>query len=402
MYRVALIVAAASLAGVIGAGVGAAQTDALPPVRVGNGIPPPVKTKDVKPVYPADAQAARVQGVVVVEATIGPAGRVVDAHVMRSIPLLDGAALDAVRQWEFTPTVVGGVARSVVVTVTVNFSLGNSTVPPAPPGFVGPPARFADADPPSMILLTATAPGADGTRQMFEISPGRAERLPRWDQRIAVEPPLSILDARKAAEAWLKTRAREVSTFDIGALSLLRTFPRPPQAGACGSSGCWFYRFTFDPIVGDRRLAGGNDYVAVVLLDGSIVEPRVESAATGASASGAVPTPRPATPVDRGPGGVYRFGDVGITMPRVLREVRAQYTSDAMRAKIQGTVVLEATVTPDGTVEDVHIVRSLDPTYGLDQEAMKAARQWRFAPGTRLGVPVPVRVTMELSFTIRK
>ena len=56
---------------------------------------------------------------------------------------------------------------------------------------------------------------------------------------------------------------------------------------------------------------------------------------------------------------------------------------------------------PDGSVGDVQVVRSLDPTFGLDQEAIKAARQWRFAPGTRLGEPVPVLVTIELTFTLR-
>ena len=99
-------------------------------------------------------------------------------------------------------------------------------------------------------------------------------------------------------------------------------------------------------------------------------------------------------------GGVYRPGN-GVTLPRVLREVRPQYTSDAMRAKVQGTVLLECVVRPDGSVGDVQVVRSLDPTFGLDQEAIKAAKQWRFAPGTRLGEPVPVLITIELTFTLR-
>ena len=99
-------------------------------------------------------------------------------------------------------------------------------------------------------------------------------------------------------------------------------------------------------------------------------------------------------------GGVYRPGN-GVNIPRVLREVKPQYTSDAMRAKVQGTVLLECIVQTDGSVGDVHVVRSLDSTFGLDQEAIKAAKQWRFAPGTRLGEPVPVLVTIELTFTLR-
>ncbi|PYR34856.1 MAG: hypothetical protein DMF90_15755, partial [Acidobacteria bacterium] len=93
------------------------------PVRVGGNIKPPTKVKDVKPVYPAIAQSARVQGVVIIEATIGPDGKVQEAKVLRSIPLLDAAALDAVRQWQFTPTLLNNVPVPVIMTVTVNFTL---------------------------------------------------------------------------------------------------------------------------------------------------------------------------------------------------------------------------------------------------------------------------------------
>ena len=91
-------------------------------VRVGGKIKPPTKIKDVKPVYPAMAQSARIGGVVIIEATIGPDGKVIDTKILRSVPLLDQAALDAVRQWEYTPTLLNGVPVPVVVTVTINFT----------------------------------------------------------------------------------------------------------------------------------------------------------------------------------------------------------------------------------------------------------------------------------------
>jgi TonB family protein len=93
------------------------------PVRVGGDIQEPRKIKDVNPVYPADALAARIQGVVILEAVIGPSGAVSDARVLRSIPALDQAAVNAVRQWVYTPTLVNGAPVSVLMTVTVNFSL---------------------------------------------------------------------------------------------------------------------------------------------------------------------------------------------------------------------------------------------------------------------------------------
>lgn len=99
-------------------------------------------------------------------------------------------------------------------------------------------------------------------------------------------------------------------------------------------------------------------------------------------------------------GGAYRPGN-GVMMPVVVSEVKPSYTADAMRAKIQGVVLVEAVVLPDGGVGQVQVVRSLDPTFGLDQEAVKAVKRWRFRPGTRLGQPVPVLVEIELTFTLR-
>ena len=92
------------------------------PVRVGGQIKPPTKVKDVKPVYPAIAQSARVSGAVTIEATIGEDGKVTDAKVVRSVPLLDQAALDAVRQWEYMPSLLNGVPVPVLITVTINFT----------------------------------------------------------------------------------------------------------------------------------------------------------------------------------------------------------------------------------------------------------------------------------------
>ncbi len=104
---------------------------------------------------------------------------------------------------------------------------------------------------------------------------------------------------------------------------------------------------------------------------------------------------------DRGVGGgAYRPGN-GVTIPRALRQVTPQYTAEAMRARIQGVVTVECVVLPDGTVGRIEVVRSLDSVFGLDQEAIKAAKQWRFAPGTRFGEPVAVLVTIELAFSVR-
>jgi protein TonB len=101
-------------------------------------------------------------------------------------------------------------------------------------------------------------------------------------------------------------------------------------------------------------------------------------------------------------GGRYRPGGL-VTDPEVLVEKKPAYTAEAMRAKIQGEVEIEGVVMPDGTLTDLRIVRSLDKVYGLDQKALEAVRQWKFKPGRlkSTGEPVPIIVTIALTFTLR-
>jgi protein TonB len=92
-------------------------------IHVGGNIRPPQKVADVAPIYPPLALSAGVQGAVILEAVIGEDGSVRDVHVLRSIALLDAAALEAVRQWRFIPTLLNGQPVPVVMTVTVAFRL---------------------------------------------------------------------------------------------------------------------------------------------------------------------------------------------------------------------------------------------------------------------------------------
>jgi TonB family protein len=97
---------------------------------------------------------------------------------------------------------------------------------------------------------------------------------------------------------------------------------------------------------------------------------------------------------------VFRPGD-GITLPRVIKEVKPVYTPAAMQAKIQGSVWLLIVVRETGDVGDLEVTRSLDKEYGLDDQAIKAAREWKFEPGKKGGKAVPVQVTLELTFTLK-
>ena len=99
-------------------------------------------------------------------------------------------------------------------------------------------------------------------------------------------------------------------------------------------------------------------------------------------------------------GDIYRPG-AGVTMPIELRKGMAQYTTEAIRARAQGAITVECVVRPSGVCTNIRVVHAFNPTFGLDQEAIKAAAQWRFRPGMRRGEAVPVLVTMEIAFALR-
>ena len=93
------------------------------PLPIGGRIAAPRKTRDIAPTYPVVARAARVEGIVIIEAIIGKDGAVKDARILRSVQLLDEAALSAVREWRYTVPTLNGEPVDVLMTVTVNFAL---------------------------------------------------------------------------------------------------------------------------------------------------------------------------------------------------------------------------------------------------------------------------------------
>lgn len=101
------------------------------------------------------------------------------------------------------------------------------------------------------------------------------------------------------------------------------------------------------------------------------------------------------------PPGVFRPG-AGVMPPRLIKDVKPSYTAQAMSAKIAGSLEMEVVVGTDGTVRDVRIKRSLDREFGLDDEAVRSVKLWRFSPGTKDGVAVPVLIAVEMSFSLRK
>jgi len=154
-----------------------------------------------------------------------------------------------------------------------------------------------------------------------------------------------------------------------------------------------------------KILAAGENSLAGI-IDSGPPSPSQGLGTAGGAGTGTGTGIGPGTGSGLGPGsgggtggGVYHPGN-GVTPPVPTYVPKPQYTADAMRARIQGTVWVECVVQTNGQCSDTHVIRSLDPTFGLDKEAIKAAKLFRFRPGMRLGEPVAVLVTIELSFTL--
>lgn len=97
---------------------------------------------------------------------------------------------------------------------------------------------------------------------------------------------------------------------------------------------------------------------------------------------------------------VYKPGN-GVSLPEVVKEVKPDYTPAAMDAHIQGSVWLSCVVDATGDIAEVTVTKSLDTEYGLDQAAIDAAKQWKFRPARKDGEAVAVRITIELTFTLK-
>jgi periplasmic protein TonB len=119
-------IAGGVVGGIVGGVVGNLPTPAPEPVRVGGHIKAPALLQRVEPLYPPLATRGRIQGTVIIEARVDDRGQVTEARVLRGLPLLDGAAVDAVRQWRYRPLLLNGQRWPFIVTVTVNFRLNEA------------------------------------------------------------------------------------------------------------------------------------------------------------------------------------------------------------------------------------------------------------------------------------
>jgi TonB family protein len=221
------------------------------PYRVGGNIPPPEKIRHVDPQFPDGAGPSR--GFVMVEIVVDATGQVSDVRVLRSIPQLDAAVVAAVRQWQYRPTLVNGVAVPVVLTAPVAFGGPAGSVPPVTGG-----ATAVAGTSTSVSLTSWRVPGRAGW-EVYELTEDQARSVPAWDPAASYEPPLSAAAALSTAVEFFRQQHPSATGFELHHLMLVN------MRG-------WVYQIQ----VGSSDAAGAAPPSTVrvfVLMDGSILRP---------------------------------------------------------------------------------------------------------------------------------
>lgn len=210
-----------------------------------------------------------------------------------------------------------------------------------------------------------------------------------WQSTIvaAAAALLTLLFRKSAASV-----GQHAPTYAAGILKTCELCIATPLANVAGVTGGNLKKRITRIMNGDSGCPLGGWKKAALVLAALLVVLVPVAAGVGTSAAS------PAPPLDSDASEVHQAGP-DVRPPRLLREVKPHYSDRAKQAKIQGEVLMECVVRTDGKADDFRIVRSLDPE--LDQAAVDAAKQWEFAPGTRDGKPVAVKVTIAIAFTLK-
>jgi TonB family protein len=343
-------------------------------------IMPPKLVKEVEPVYPAEARKAGVEGVVILEATTDLYGRIAGIKVLRSIPALDQAAMDAVKQWVYEPMIIDGKPRPVVFTVTVRFNLDDKKKP-AGGGVVGGVYGGVSTGVEGGVaggveggVKGGVAGGVVGAQELrkFEGDAVRAVgdiQPPRLIKEVYPKYPEVARQARVEGIVILEAKADEQG--NVIDAKILRSIPLLDQA-AIDALKQWKY----EPLTigGKARKVIFTVTVRFVLSEGT-KEDAMDKFAQGA---------------------VRAIKD--IEPPKLVKEVQAVYPEIARQSRVEGVVILGVKTDVAGKVVDVMILRSIPL---LDQAAIDCVRQWVYEPKVIDGKAVPVVFTVTVRFQLK-
>ncbi|HMA55023.1 MAG TPA: energy transducer TonB, partial [Acidobacteriota bacterium] len=322
-------------------------------------VMPPKLIKQVDPVYPETAGKAGVEGAVILEGTTDTYGRVASVKVLRSIPLLDQAAVDALKQWVYEPMVIDGKPRSVTFTVTMQFKLDDKKKPQVSVVVGG--------------VVGGVLGGVSGAQDLKKFE-GDAVRAvgkiepPKPVKQVSPVYPEAARRGRVEGIVILEAKADEKG--DVVDARVLRSIPLLDQA-AIDAVKQWKY----EPLVidGEPRKVIFTVTVRFMLKDGD----------------------KPKTPDTFARGAVKAEGE--IEPPRTIKDVKPVYPEVARKAGVQGTVILSVRADEKGQVTDVMVLRSIPL---LDQAAIDAVRQWVYEPKVIDGKAVPIVFTVTVRFRL--
>lgn len=349
--------------------VPAVQRTVEGPVRVQQ----PKLVREVEPVYPEEARKAGVEGTVILEATADTYGRVASIKVLRGVPPLDQAAIEALKQWVYEPMVIDGKPHPVVFTVTMRFRLDDKKKPEVSGavegGVAGGVARGVQGGVQGGVEGGVAGAAADPE---FEKGAVRATGEIKPPKVITKVPPVYPETARQArVEGVVILEAKADEKGDVVDARVLRSVPALDQA-ALAAVRKWKY----EPMLIDGK---PHKVVFTVTIRFALDEGSAKTALAKFAA-----------------GAVRAEGD--IQPPKAVKEVAPVYPEAARSAGVQGTVILGVKIDGTGRVVDVVVLRS-EPL--LDQAAIDAIRQWEFEPFVQDGKAVPLVFTQTVRFVLQ-
>ena len=373
--------------------VGGASGGVVPAsLKTGEKVMPPKLIKQVDPIYPEEAAKAGVEGVVIMEVTTDTYGRIAAVKVLRSIPQLDQAAIDAVKQWVYEPMIINGQPQPVVFTVTVRFNLDKDKKPMGAgvvggvkggvtTGVGGGVAAGVEGGVKGGVKgaveggVVGGVPGGGAGAQdlkQFEGDAIRAVGEVKPPKLIKQVDPIYPEEARKAGiEGIVILEAKADEQGNVVEARVLRSVPELDQA-ALDAVKQW----TYEPLTidGKPRKVLFTVTVRFALKEGDRAK-LVERFAQGA---------------------VKAEGD--IKPPMLIKEVAPVYPEAARAAGVQGVVILSVKADGKGRVVDVMVLRSIPL---LDQAAIDSVRQWVYEPKIIDGKAMPVVFTVTVRFQLK-
>jgi TonB family protein len=335
------------------------------PLRAIGDIKPPRLIRQVDPVYPKDADKAGIEGVVILEATTDVYGRVQNVRVLRSIPMLDKAAIDAVKQWIYEPMIIEGRPRGIVFTVTVRFQKKDKT------------ATTEAAKRDGAVRITAAAAAPKIIKMVDPVYPEIA-RTARVEGTVILEATIDIYGRIQNVKVL-----RSIPLLDQAAIDAVRQWVYEPAVIDGKPQSVSFTVTVVFTLHKNKPQVGG---VAGGVAGG--VEGGVQGGVEGGVAGGIIGQDElPAVKVE-----------ADIEPPRLIKRVDPAYPEDARVQGIEGTVILEAETDIYGRVKRLKVLRSIPE---LDQAAIDAVKQLVYEPMIREGKSRGAIFTVTVAFRLK-